>query len=164
MRNFRFFLIIVAAALLQFSVMDYFRIFRVSPDLLLICVVLVSLHTGWRGALALSFLSGVLKDCLGLNPAGFYTVLFPLISFITVKLSRELTIDNGPFGALFTFIVTFACDICIMIFLGFLGTVVSWGIVFRILTVEPLYTAGFFLLACGVLRPLLHSFSAKSYL
>ncbi|MDD2702959.1 MAG: rod shape-determining protein MreD [Candidatus Omnitrophica bacterium] len=164
MKNLRFFLIIVAAAVLQSSVVDYFRVFRVSPDLLLICVVLASLHAGWRGALALSFLGGVLKDCLGLNPAGFYTVLFPLIGFITVKLSRDLAIDNGPFGALFIFVVAFICDICIMISLGFLGTVVSRGIMFRILAVEPLYTAGFFLLVCGVLKPLLHPFSAKSYL
>ena len=164
MKNFRFFLVIVSAAVLQAAVMDYFRIFRVSPDLLLICVVLVSLYTDWRWALALSFLSGVLKDCLGVNTVGVYTVLFPLIGFVTIKLSRKLAIDNGPFGVLFTFVVTFVCDICVRIALGFLGTAVSWGVLLRISVLDPLYTSVFFLLARRLLKPLVHPVSSRTYL
>jgi rod shape-determining protein MreD len=164
MKNFRFFLVIVSAAVLQAAVMDYFMIFRVSPDLLLICVVLVSLYTEWRWALALSFLSGVLKDCLGVNTVGVYTVLFPLISFITIKLSRELTLDNGLFGALFTFVVTFVCNLCVRVALGFLGTAISWGAVLRIAVLDPVYTAVFFLLARRLLKSLVHPVSSRSYL
>jgi rod shape-determining protein MreD len=162
-KNFYFFLVIISAAVLQAAVMDYFRFFRVAPDLLLICVVLVSLYTEWRWALALSLLCGVLKDSLGVNTVGMYTVLFTSIGFITLKLSRALTLDNGIFGALFTFVVAFVCDLCVRIVLGILGTVVSWGVLLRISVLDPVYTAVFFLLACRLLKPLLHPVSLRSY-
>ncbi len=164
MKECKFLLVIVAAFIVQVSVIDYFRIFRVAPDLLLICVILVSLYTQRRSALMLSFLCGVLKDCLGVNPLGFYTVLFPLIGSVTVRLSRKLTIDNGIFGAFFTLIAAFLSDLCVRVALGFLGVSVRWGIMMRIFAVSSLYTAVFFLLSCRLLKPLLYPVSKQSYL
>jgi rod shape-determining protein MreD len=157
-------LVIIAGAVLQVSLMDYFRFFRVSPDLLLICVIMVSMHTHAGWALGLSFLCGFLKDSFGIFPAGVYTVLFPLTASITFTLSRKITIDTGLFGVLFTFIAAFACNLCIRIALGFWGIFIGWGVLLRLLVFDPLYTSVFFFLVCRLLRPLFRPVSARSYL
>lgn len=138
-----FLFIIVIFAVFEVTILDYFKIFNIKPDLFLIAVLMASLSFAFQSRLAilLSAYSGMLKDILGINPFGINTLLFPLWSFLIIKLSRKITLDNNfiSSGAMFVIVILNAAAIKI-IFL-FSGRFMPWGVFLRTAFLESLYTA-----------------------
>lgn len=142
MRNWLFLPIIVVLGILQVTILDYFGIFGVKPDLLLISVVILSLFSlRLKWILFLSIFVGILKDLLGVNAFGINTLLLPLWSFLIIKLSKKITIDNNFIFATVVFIITVFNDIITTLIFLFLGNLVQWGIFLRITFLGSLYTA-----------------------
>jgi len=131
----------VITALLQVSVLDYFKIFGVKPDFLLILVVLASLSFELKWSLGLSILAGILKDVFGANMFGINILLFSLWNFIIKKLSKNITLDNDLVRILLVFVIAIFNNIIIRVIFLFLGRSISWGMTLRIISLEPIYTA-----------------------
>lgn len=142
MRKRFFLLIIVILALLQVTILNYFKIFGVKPDLLLISAVVAGLFSSdLKWVLFLSVFCGILKDALATNAFGINTLLFPLWSFLMMKLSKKISIDNNFIPAVLIFIIrVFDYIIARLIFL-FFGSTIPIGIFLRIVFLESLYTA-----------------------
>lgn len=134
-------LIIVILGILQVTILDYFKIFTVKPDLLLISMALNNLNLGFRPAFALSLFAGLFKDVFGVSPFGINTILFGLWSFLIARLSREITIDNNITRVALIFIVTVMHNVLTRIILIYLGRSIPLGIFLRIVCVESIYTA-----------------------
>jgi rod shape-determining protein MreD len=149
-------LLILFFALLQVSVLHYFRLFGVKPDLFLICVVVVSLYFEVEYALLISFLCGVLKDIFSISPFGLNTFLLPVISFLVMKISRKLALDNTPVICAAVFLLAVLYDILSRIALGYLGTVVPFWAFLRITLLESLYTAAIFPLTFKLFKRVVH--------
>jgi rod shape-determining protein MreD len=156
-RNWIFLFIIVIFALLQTSILDCIDIFNVKPDLLLIAVIYASLSFEFKYALSLSIFAGVLKDVLAVNTFGINTLLFPLVSLLLIKLSREISLDNNFIYMVSTFIITLLGDIITRIIFLFLGNYILWGIFLRTAILESLYTALVLPLVFKVIKPVLYS-------
>lgn len=142
--------VIFICALLQSTLLDFFRVFYVKPDLLLICAVMSGLLVKeYRWAIALSLFSGAIKDILCVNTLGINTLLFPLWTFLVIRLSRKVTLDNTPLRLLTIFLAALLNDISARLIFLFLGNPATTGGAFlRIVFFEPLYTslAAFFIL------------------
>lgn len=137
-----FVLIIIILGILQVTILDYFRIFTVRPDLLLISMVLLSLAFEFRWAFALSVFAGFFKDAFGVSYFGINTLLFGLWSFLILRLSKEITIDNNITRVVLVFIVTLIHNILTRIIFIYLGNAIPLGIFLRIVAIGSIYTAG----------------------
>lgn len=155
MKKALLFAIIVALGMFQATLLNYFRIFLVKPDLLLISMVIISL-SGTPVFLAISFslVAGMLKDIFSLNPSSVNTILFPLWSYLIIRLSKKISIDTNLTRAFFLFTIVIVNDL--VAFSLSLPTVspVSSGIFCKILILSPLYAALVSPLLFKLLRPL----------
>lgn len=147
MKRLYFFIIILACALLQVTLADYFKVFTVKPDLILIAMVLVNLLLSRGWAFVLSVFAGMLKDILCVNAFGTNTLIFALWSFLIIKLSRKISLENTCLRAALAFIVVFANGIAAR-------PPVPTGIFLRITSLEALYAAILLPLAYRASRPL----------
>jgi rod shape-determining protein MreD len=149
-------LLILFIALLEATVLHNFRVFQAKPDLFLICVVLVSLYFEVEYALVISLLCGGLKDMFGVGLFGLSTFLFPVISFLIMKISRKLVLNDTPVLCAAVFIVSFFYCILSRIILTYLGTAIPFWTFWRISVLDSLYTAAIFPLAFKLIKKTIH--------
>ncbi len=135
--------VIVIFSILEVTILDYFKIFNIKPDLFLIGVLMASLSFSFQPRLAilLSASSGMLKDILGINAFGINTLLFALWSFLIIKLSRKITLDNNLISAGVMFIIVILNGAAIKIIFLFSGKFMPWAVFLRTAFLESLYTA-----------------------
>ena len=142
MRKRFFLLTIVILALLQVTILNYFKIFGVKPDLLLIGAVVAGLFSSdLKGVLFLSVFCGILKDALSTNAFGINTLLFPLWGFLALRLSKKISIDNNLIRAALIFIISVFNFVTARLIFLFFGSTIPMGIFLRIVFLESLYTA-----------------------
>lgn len=141
MKNWIFFLIIIALGMLQVTILNYFKIFGVGPDLLLISVVIASLFFEFKWAFVLSVFAGLFKDIFGANIFGINTLLFPLWSFLIVRLNKEITIDYNFIRIVLVFIVSLLHNTITGLILIYSGNLIPLGLFLRIVSLQSIYTA-----------------------
>lgn len=144
LRKLLFLLLIVILGIVQLTILDYFKIFTVKPDFLLINMVLASLAFEFRWAFVLSVFAGVFKDAFAVAGFGLNTLLFGLWSFLIVRLSKEITLDNNVTRAVLIFIVTAVHNTITGLIFIYLGNLIPLGIFLRIVAIESIYTAAVF--------------------
>lgn len=133
-------LIIFLFALLQLTLLNNLRLFYIQPDLLFIFMIGISFsfELGW--VLFLSILTGSLKDLFTASAFALNTLLFPLISFLIFRLSREMVIENVVMRALIASLALILLDIAARLINMLAGNFLSLGIFLRIMGLESLYT------------------------
>lgn len=141
MKKFLFFIAIVISGLLQVTILNYFKIFNIKPDLLLICAVIASLTFELKWALTFSLFSGLLKDVFAINSFGINSALFILWSFLIVRLNREISLESNVLRAGLVFIITFLHSIISGLIYTYSGRFVPLGILLRIIIIQSVYTA-----------------------
>lgn len=141
MRNWLIFISLVLAILLQVSILDSFKVFGVSPDLLLMSVFWFSLVFRQKQAVALSISAGMLKDFFTPYAFGINTLLFGLLSLAIIRLGKEISIDSNPVRFIVFYIVSF-CNIAATRFIFFfLGNIVPLHVFLRVAFLGSFYTA-----------------------
>ena len=143
---------LVAAALLQVSVLDYLKVLGVKPDLLLVGVFWASIVFQQREALALSAGAGILKDIFTPYSFGTNTLLFALFSLMIIRLGKEISIDSNPVRFIVLYIVAFCNATATRFIFFFLGNIVPLHVFLRVAFLGSLYTALTALLLFRVLR------------
>lgn len=142
MKKWLFSLIIFVILLFQLTILDYFKIFGVKPDLLLASIVIASLFFESKWVIVLAVFAGILKDIFGINTLGINVLLFPLWGFIVIELSKRLSIENNFIYLGFIFIITILNSMMLRLISMFMGSiVVSWVVFLRIAFLESLYTS-----------------------
>lgn len=136
-----FLLTAVSCGAFQVSAMNYFSVFGVKPDLVLINVVLASLFFEFRWALIFSVFSGLFKDIFGPAAFGINTVIFPLWSLLVIKLSKEISFDNKYICAALIVAVVIINSIIARFIFFYLGNSIPAGIFLRITFLEAVYAA-----------------------
>lgn len=138
MKKIIFLIFILILGLFQATLLNYFRVFLVKPDCLLIGMVIASLFFHPFLAIGFSVFSGIYKDILGFNYFGINTLLFALWSIFIIRLSKKISIDNNPTRAVLIFMVVALNGIGVRIISG---ASVSTGIFLKVIILESLYTA-----------------------
>lgn len=152
-----FFIIVTVAVLLQITVLNSFKILNVKPDLILISIILGSLSFELSWAIGFSIFAGILKDIFSLNIFGINTFLFPLWSFLIIRLSKRMTLDNSFICAALVAVITIINNIVIKLINLYLGNSINIGIFLHILFFECIYTALVLPLVFKVVNPIIRS-------
>lgn len=148
--------LILVLALLEVTLLSYFRIFNAKPDLLLIVVFIASLVFDLRWALIFSILAGILKDVFSTNLFGINLVLFPLWSLLIIKLSKRISIDYNFIRCALIFSIGVFSAILTRLICVYLGKFVPLGVFFSIAFLDSLYTALVLPLMLKITKPLLY--------
>ena len=125
----------------QLTLLGHFRIFGIKPDLLLVTVVLASLFLEMRWAIVFGVGVGIFKDIFSLNPFGLNILLFGLWSFLSAKISREITIEDTLSVTLLVLVIALLQNIASGLVVIYSGNFVPLGIFLRISLFGSLYTA-----------------------
>ena len=141
MKKLFFLLAIVIFCLLQIAIFDYFKIFGVKPDFLLICTVGACIYFNPRWSLAFGIFAGILKDSFGTNAYGLNTILFTLWTWFAIKISQKITLDNYLVRAVFIFLIVILNDIIIKFIFFLSGNFVPLRLFLKVTFIESLYTA-----------------------
>jgi len=157
-KKFIFFLFVFLAGLLQVTIINYFRVLTIKPCLFLIFVVIASLTFELKWALIFSLFAGIFKDIFCIGAFGINTALFLLWSFLIVRLSREISIENNVLRCGLVLIVVFLHDLFVGLIYVYSGNYVPLGIFLRIITLQPIYTA---LILPLVFKPMKSLYYAK---
>lgn len=157
MRKIHFFLIMLILGVLQATILNSFSVFGIKPDVLLISVVIASLSFELKWALAFSVFAGIVKDVLGVYTIGINTLIFPLWTYLIIRLSKKISLDNNLMPALFILVISTANNIIIkLIFSSFQNLVIPLGIFVRIMFLESIYTAFIFHFILKFTKPALY--------
>lgn len=145
MKEAVFLAVVIAAAVVQSTLLEGLKVFAVKPDILFVALFIAALSFERSWALCIAVACGLLKDLLGTSAVALHTVLMPASCWALVQVQRRISLDNPFIGAGVLFVMLTAYDIAAQVVLG----VVS----LRVLFVQPLYTAAVFFLVCGRLVP-----------
>ncbi len=145
--------IIFVIGIFQVTLLDFFKIFNVKPDLLLISAVIASLVFKFKWALFFSIFAGIFKDVFVVSTFGINTLLFCLWSFLILKLTKEIPIDNNFIRLILIFIIAFLHNIISGLFLFYSGKPIPLGIFLRTVSIGSIYTALVLLLVFKINSP-----------
>ncbi|MCL2491140.1 MAG: rod shape-determining protein MreD [Coriobacteriia bacterium] len=113
------------AVLLQVMVAPYIAIGGVSPNFLMITVIIMALVEGPNTGTVLGFVAGLLFDLLGAGPVGPMALVLSITGYIAGLVQENLFAEGWilPVGVIA--LATFTSEILYMIVILFLGTQTS---------------------------------------
>lgn len=86
--------IIIILALVQVTILDYFKVFNVKPDLLLICTIAGALFFEFKPAILLALLAGALKDVFSVDTSIRDMLLFAFWVYLIKELGKRVPLEN----------------------------------------------------------------------
>ncbi len=152
MKKTYFLFVIIGLALIHVTILNGFRLFLIKPDLLLVSVVIASLSFNLPWAIGCSIFAGMLKDIIDINI--FNTLFFAIWSFLIIKLSKRIELENKYLQAALVFIIVIVNNTVKRIINFSLGNSIPFGIFFKILILESIYTVIIWLLIIRIVRPI----------
>lgn len=141
MKNASYVFFILISGILQLSLLDHLRFFGVKPDLLLACVIVVSLSCPARWAVGLSLFAGIFKDIFSAGNFGINTLLFPFWSVVIINLNRKIRIENNYLRMGIVFIVVFFHGLLSGLTPAYTDKPIAAAQLARIISFTSLYTA-----------------------
>jgi len=141
MKVSRFLLITFTLGIFQFTLLNYFSIFGIKPDLLLVTVVIAGLLLQTRQAILFGLFAGIFKDVFGVDMFGLDVISFSLWGFVSAHISRKISIDDNVTRVFLVFIIALLQNIVSALSLNLSGSFVPLGIFLRIAFLGSLYTA-----------------------
>ena len=105
MRWFRFVVLIIVVAVLQFGLLEVFSVtsLRIKPDLLLVLMVFFAIYCEISDAIIASFVIGFAADLIG-SVMGAYMISFGFFGTLLVYLHRIVAIRKMPYQCLAIFV------------------------------------------------------------
>jgi len=140
------------AVLLQVMVAPYIAIGGVSPNFLMITVIIMALAEGANTGTVLGFIAGLLFDLLGAGPVGPMALVLSVTGYITGLVQENLFAEGWLLPVAIITGATFASEILYMIVILFMGTQTSlWGAFIGIVLPSTLYNAVCATIVCPIL-------------
>lgn len=81
--------LMVVAVVLQTVVLSRFRIFGVTPSLVVVVVILMARWLEPRAALLMGFTSGLVLDLLGSSTLGLRALVFTVVAFAAIRFTGD---------------------------------------------------------------------------
>lgn len=134
-------LAIIILVILQLTWPGFLTFFRCKPDLLLIFAVSLVFYFDFKTAFIFAVLSGLAKDIFLPQVFALNTIYFSLWSFLTYRLSRQVSTDNDYVRLAIVIIAVFLNNIIIGLGVLNSGSIIPAGIFLRNLIIVPVYSA-----------------------
>ena len=104
---------IILIILLQTTLLGYFEIFNVKPNLMIIFIVAVALLRGNIEGAAVGFFTGLIQDMLAGRVLGFYALLGFYLGLCVGSVNKRLFRENFLVIIFFTFVSSVAYEFAI---------------------------------------------------
>jgi len=144
------------AVLLQVMVAPYIAIGGVSPNFLMITVIIMALVEGPNAGTVLGFVAGLLFDLLGAGPVGPMALVLALTGYATGLIHENLFAEGWLLPVGIIALVTFTSEILYMLVILFLGTQTPfWGAFKGIVLPSTVYNAVCATIVCPLLTRVL---------
>jgi len=154
MKKWIFFILVLAAVLLEATVLNSFRLFYAKPALVFTCVVLSAFYLDLGPALLLALFAGILQDIFSASLYGIHTLLYPVWTYLIIKVTAKMSLENDYLRMGLAAIFLLIYDIFARLVLISLGKpALALGIFLRITFFELFYTSAVFLLLSKFIRP-----------
>ncbi len=99
-------LIFLCAALFETAILSNLVFLPAVPDILLICLLYVSLNNGRLFGVSIGFVSGLFLDFLSISPFGLHGLLRTLLGYLAGLFNKTLNINGIFLPAFFGFCAT----------------------------------------------------------
>ncbi|MFH1577894.1 MAG: rod shape-determining protein MreD [Candidatus Omnitrophota bacterium] len=149
------FLILFIAGLTQATLLNYFRIFSVKPDIILAVLIISSLFLNLGWSVSLAFFGGIFCDLMGNLPYGFNAILFILSIILVKRISSKLSVENIFIRNAVICLIIVLNNLAVRFILLALGSSLAFGIFLRFTVIQSILTL---LAALPIYRLLAHSF------
>ncbi|HNX81667.1 MAG TPA: rod shape-determining protein MreD [Candidatus Omnitrophota bacterium] len=160
-RKFLFFLIILAVACMQATVLNCVSLFGVKPDVLLLLVIVCGLYFSPGWALGYSIVAGCCKDLFTASGWGINIVLFAVLSILLEMLRKRIRFDNQNIRLSVVYLSCLAYYLSSVVFIP-RSSVIPTGVFLRSILVGPIYGAALFFFALRWIDKALKPFSVSS--
>ncbi len=163
MRWFRFAVLVIAAAVLQYGILSYFAVtpLNIKPDLLLVLLVFFAVYCNVGDAIIASFSIGFAADLIA-SAMGAYTISFGLFGTLLVYLHRVVAIRKPTHQSLAIFVMGILSGILAFLLTKIIRQPTAPGIL-TVIFATSLYSAVlgpfFFLPTAWLMRIKTHRFS-----
>ncbi len=107
MRIFILSLILLTEVMIESTILPFFRIKGITPDIALITIIAIGLIYGKKEGTFLGFIGGLLSDILYGTIIGLHALPFMLIGYVMGLVSERVYRENRIIPLLFTLIGTF---------------------------------------------------------
>lgn len=87
-------ILIIVTYVLQTSVVSYFRIFQVQPDLMLILVLSYAFFKGPRSGATTGFFGGLIEDLVSLRGFGINALSRTIVGYLSGLLEKTVFVGN----------------------------------------------------------------------
>ncbi|MCL2024223.1 MAG: rod shape-determining protein MreD [Coriobacteriia bacterium] len=149
-------LTLLVALLLQILVAPYIAIWGVSPNFLMIAVVIMALVEGPNAGTVLGFIAGLLFDLLGVGPVGPMALVLAVTGYVAGLIHENLFAEGWLLPVIVIAIATLTSEVLYMLVVLLLGTEASFfGAFIRIVLPSTLYNAVIATIVCPLMTRLL---------
>ncbi len=124
---------ILLLMLIQTTILDYFKVFGVKPNLIFVFVVSVALLRGSLEGAITGFFAGLTWDILSGKVIGFYTLLCLYLGLILGSVNKRLYRENIFVAVFFTFVSTILFESVVFFFGVFIKG--QWSFIYPFKTV-----------------------------
>ncbi|MCL2819101.1 MAG: rod shape-determining protein MreD [Actinomycetia bacterium] len=146
----------IIAVILQVTIAPYIAIGGVSPNFLMITVIVMALVEGPNTGTVLGFVAGLLFDLLGAGPVGPMALVLSIAGYIAGLVHENLFAEGWLLPVGIIALATFTSEILYMIVILFLGTQTSLASAFMgIVLPSTLYNAVCATIICPILTRVL---------
>lgn len=127
---FVFMIVAFSCVILETAVLSNLLFLPAVPDLLLICLLYVSLNNGSLYGASSGFISGLLLDFVSASPFGLNCLLRTIIGYVSGKFNKILNVSGFLLPALIGFCATLVKALVIWIIsIFFPGSVISYNLI-----------------------------------
>jgi len=124
-------LVLYVVLILQSTVVNYFEIFGVKPNIVLVFIICVAMIRGGNEAAIVGLVAGLLQDILSAKTLGGYAFLGFLVGAILGGYNKRFYRENIFMSVVFTFITTIVYESLTLISVIFKGQYIEFLGIFR---------------------------------
>ncbi|MCR4435259.1 MAG: rod shape-determining protein MreD [Clostridiales bacterium] len=98
---------------IQSTILNYFEVYNVKPNLLVVFIILSALLRGNTEGAVIGFFAGLSQDIIAGKVVGFYALLGLYLGLVVGSLNKRLYRENFLVAIFFTFFSTIAYELAV---------------------------------------------------
>lgn len=138
-RQLRGILVLFIIAILQSTLFNYFRIFNVKPDAILIALIVSVSFFEFKWSVIFAFLCGILRDLFSILPFGLNTIIFVLWVILAKQIYRRLSVEDKLISYTVPCMIILLNNLTLQAIFFLLGQSIALGIVVKIVLLELIF-------------------------
>ena len=126
-------------ALMQSTFLNYFRIFNLKPDAILLALIIIAPFFSLRWSVTFAFLGGIFRDIFSILPFGINIIICVLWIILAKQIFRRLSIENNLIRIIILCLIILLNNFTMQSILFILGNPIAIGTILKIVWIESVF-------------------------